>query len=245
NLISNAIKFTQDGFVKLKIDVVEDRGASYVTRFSVVDSGIGIPEEKLEKIFEQFTQADSDTTRLYGGTGLGLSISAKLVELMGSSIVVTSTPGKGSNFQFSILLQEGHKTDPSSATTKVVSKSNEQFRNKLILLAEDNVFNANIARRFITGWGAQLEIVVDGRQALEFVSRRNYDLILMDVQMPILDGFACTRKIRKHFKHVPIIAITASPRNEIIHEILSCGMNDFVSKPFKPNELRSKLLEYL
>jgi PAS domain S-box-containing protein len=247
NLISNAIKFTQDGFVKLKIEMIENQGTSYVAQFSVIDSGIGIPEDKQQKIFEQFTQADSDTTRLYGGTGLGLSISARLVELMGSSIVVTSTPGKGSKFQFSMVLQEGVKTDPSSVSTstKVVSKSNEQFQNKLILLAEDNVFNANIARRFITGWGAQLEIVVDGRQALEFVSRRKYDLILMDVQMPVLDGFACTRKIRKHFKDIPIIAITASPRNEIISEIMACGMNDFVSKPFKPNELRSKLLEYL
>ena len=248
NLISNAIKFTQEGFVKLKIEMIENQGGSYVTQFSVIDSGIGIPEDKQQKIFEQFTQADSDTTRLYGGTGLGLSISARLVELMGSSIVVTSTPGKGSKFQFSMVLQEGVKTDPSSlstGTTKVISKSNEQFQGKTILLAEDNVFNANIARRFITGWGAQLEIVVDGRQALEFVSRRKYDLILMDVQMPVLDGFACTRKIRKHFKDIPIIAITASPRNEIIHEIMACGMNDFVSKPFKPNELRTKLLEYL
>jgi len=247
NLISNAIKFTQEGSVKLRIEMIENQATSYVTQFSVIDSGIGIPEDKLEKIFEQFTQADSDTTRLYGGTGLGLSISARLVELMGSSIVVTSTLGKGSRFQFAMVLQEGVKTDPGSlsTTTKVVSKSNEQFQNKVILLAEDNVFNANIARRFITGWGAQLEIVVDGRQALEFVSRRKYDLILMDVQMPVLDGFACTRKIRKHFKDIPIIAITASPRNEIITEIMACGMNDFVSKPFKPNELRNKLLEYL
>jgi CheY-like chemotaxis protein len=127
----------------------------------------------------------------------------------------------------------------------VVTKSNDQFRNKVILLAEDNAFNANIARRFITGWGGQLDIVVDGRQALEFVARKKYDLILMDVQMPVLDGFACTRKIRKHFKDVPIIAITASPKNEIINEIIACGMDDFVSKPFKPNELRSKLLEWL
>jgi len=247
NLISNAIKFTQEGSVKLRIEMIENQATSYVTQFSVIDSGIGIPEDKLEKIFEQFTQADSDTTRLYGGTGLGLSISARLVELMGSSIVVTSTLGKGSRFQFAMVLQEGVKTDPGSLSTtlKVVSKSNEQFQNKVILLAEDNVFNANIARRFITGWGAQLEIVVDGRQALEFVSRRKYDLILMDVQMPVLDGFACTRKIRKHFKDIPIIAITASPRNEIIAEIMACGMNDFVSKPFKPNELRTKLLEYL
>jgi PAS domain S-box-containing protein len=245
NLISNAIKFTREGFVKLKVEMIERQGVSYVTRFSVVDSGIGIAEDKQEKIFEQFTQADSDTTRLYGGTGLGLSISGRLVELMGSSILVASTPGKGSDFHFTLLLQHGNKTDLAAATAKVVPKSNEQFKNKVILLAEDNVFNANIARRFISSWGAQLEIVVDGRQALEFVSRRKYDLILMDVQMPVLDGFACTRKIRKHFKDVPIIAITASPKNEIIHEIMDCGMNDFVSKPFKPNELRTKLLEWL
>src|ERR1700722_14765652 len=246
NLISNAIKFTQEGFVKLKVEMLENKGGSFVTQFSVIDSGIGISEDKQEKIFEQFTQADSDTTRLYGGTGLGLSISSRLVELMGSAIVVTSTPGRGSTFHFSVVLQPGSMTSENgAASAKVITKSNEQFQGKLILLAEDNVFNANIARRFITGWGAQLEIVVDGRQALEFVSRRKYDLILMDVQMPVLDGFACTRKIRKHFKDIPIIAITASPRNEIIHEIMACGMNDFVSKPFKPNELRNKLLEWL
>jgi PAS domain S-box-containing protein len=245
NLISNAIKFTQEGFVKLKIELISRQGNALVTQFSVIDSGIGIPEEKQEKIFEQFTQADSDTTRLYGGTGLGLSISARLVELMGSAIVVTSMPGEGSNFRFTLVFQQGSKRDAMTSTPKVVSKSNDQFANKLILLAEDNAFNANIARRFITGWGANLEIVVDGRQALEFVSRRKYDLILMDVQMPVLDGFACTRKIRKHFKDVPIIAITASPKNEIISEIRECGMNDFVSKPFKPNELRAKLLEWL
>jgi CheY-like chemotaxis protein len=245
NLISNAIKFTREGFVKLKVEMVESDGTHFITRFSVIDSGIGIPEEKQEKIFEQFTQADSDTTRLYGGTGLGLSISARLVELMGSQILVSSTPGKGSDFNFTLSLQLGHHSDPAVDPPKVVSRSNDPFRNKLILLAEDNTFNANIARRFITGWGAQLDVVVDGRQALEFVSRRKYDLILMDVQMPELDGFSCTRKIRKHFKEVPILAITASPKNEIISEIMACGMNDFVSKPFKPNELRNKLLEYL
>jgi len=245
NLISNAIKFTREGFVKLKIERVEDRGSAFVARFSVIDSGIGIAEEKQQKIFEQFTQADSNTTRLYGGTGLGLSISAKLVELMGSSILIDSTAGKGSDFHFSIVLQQGDASSAAASMPKVVTKSNDQFRNKLILLAEDNIFNANIARRFITGWGAELEVVLDGRQALEFVSRKKYDLILMDIQMPVLDGFACTRKIRKHWKDVPIIAVTASPKNEIISQILASGMNDFVSKPFKPNELRSKLLEYL
>src|SRR6201996_1230781 len=142
NLISNAIKFTQDGFVKLKIEMIENQGTSYVAQFSVIDSGIGIPEDKQEKIFEQFTQADSDTTRLYGGTGLGLSISARLVELMGSSIVVTSTPGKGSTFHFSVALQrgEGGDTIVTGAAPRTVSKTNEQFKNKRILLAEDNLF---------------------------------------------------------------------------------------------------------
>jgi PAS domain S-box-containing protein len=247
NLISNAIKFTQVGSVKLKVEMTEDNGALFSARFSVVDTGIGIARDKQEKIFEQFTQADSDTTRLYGGTGLGLSISTKLVELMGSTILLDSTLGKGSIFHFSVVLQRGEvgETVVTVQAPKAVSKTNEQFRNKRILLAEDNLFNANIARRFITGWGGEIDLVVDGRQALEFVARTKYDLILMDVQMPVLDGFACTRKIRKHFKDIPIIAVTASPKNEIISEIISCGMNDFVSKPFKPNELRAKILEYL
>jgi len=247
NLISNAIKFTQEGSVKLKVEMTEERGISFEARFSVMDTGIGIPQEKQEKIFEQFTQADSDTTRLYGGTGLGLSISIKLVELMGSTILLDSQPGKGSTFHFSVVLQRGEVGEPvvTAPAPKTVSKTNEQFRNKRILLAEDNLFNANIARRFITGWGGGIDLVVDGRQALEFIARTKYDLILMDVQMPVLDGFACTRKIRKHLKDIPIIAVTASPKNEIINEILSCGMNDFVSKPFKPNELRAKILEYL
>ena len=247
NLISNAIKFTQRGSVKLKVEVNEDKGASFTAQFSVIDTGIGIPRDKQEKIFEQFTQADSNTTRLYGGTGLGLSISVKLVELMGSTIIVDSTPGKGSTFHFSVPLQRGEGADPvvAAPAAKVISRTNEQFKNKRILLAEDNLFNANIARRFITGWGGEIDLVVDGRQALEFVARTKYDLILMDVQMPVLDGFACTRKIRKHLKDIPIIAVTASPKNEIINEIMSCGMNDFVSKPFKPNELRAKILEYL
>jgi PAS domain S-box-containing protein len=245
NLISNAIKFTHRGSVKLKVEMTGDSGSSFVTKFSVVDTGIGIPADKKEKIFEQFTQADSDTTRLYGGTGLGLSISAKLVELMDSTILIDSVFGEGSSFHFSIVLQRGSMAEMAIPVPKAPVKSNDAFKRKLILLAEDNLFNANIARRFITGWGADVDLVVDGRQALEFAFRKRYDLILMDVQMPLLDGFACTKKIRKHLKDVPIIAVTASPKNEVIGQITACGMNDFVSKPFKPNELRSKMLEYL
>jgi PAS domain S-box-containing protein len=246
NLISNAIKFTPQGSVKLQVQLMEEKRQSLITRFSVIDTGIGIPGDKKEKIFEQFTQADSDTTRLYGGTGLGLSISSKLVELMDSTILVDSVPGKGSDFHFTIVLQRAEENaDADAIPLRTEEKNNDAFRNKLILLAEDNSFNANIARRFITGWGAEMDLVLDGQQALEFALRKKYDLILMDVQMPVLDGFACTRAIRKHLRDVPIIAVTASPKNEIIGEIAACGMNDFVSKPFKPNELKSKILEYL
>jgi PAS domain S-box-containing protein len=245
NLISNATKFTKEGFVRLKVEMVDNTINSYVTKFSVIDTGIGIPADKKDKIFEQFTQADSDTTRLYGGTGLGLSISAKLVELMGSVILIDSEPGRGSDFHFSIVLQKADSAEIKTPVQKAIIKNNDAFRGKLILLAEDNLFNANIARRFITGWGAEMDLVVDGKQALEFAIRKKYDLILMDVQMPEMDGFACTKKIRKLLMNVPIIAVTASPKNEIIGEIMSCGMNDFVSKPFKPNELRNKILEYL
>lgn len=245
NLISNAIKFTREGSVKLKVEMVENRIHSFITKFYVIDTGIGIPADKTDKIFEQFTQADGNTTRLYGGTGLGLSISAKLVELMDSSILIDSVVGKGSSFHFTIVLQKADTVEVTMPIPKAIVKNNDAFQNKLILLAEDNLFNANIARRFIRGWGAEIDLVVDGRQALEFAFRRRYDLILMDVQMPLLDGFACTRKIRKRLPDIPIIAVTASPKNEIIGEIMSCGMNDFVSKPFKPNELRSKILEYL
>ena len=245
NLISNAIKFTREGSVKLKVELVENKGHSFITQFSVIDTGIGIPADKKDKIFEQFTQADSDTTRLYGGTGLGLSISAKLVEVMDSVILIDSEPGKGSDFHFSILLQATDTVEAPAAVQKAVVKHNDSFKGKLILLAEDNLFNANIARRFINGWGAEMDLVLDGQQALEFVLRRKYDLILLDVQMPVMDGFACSRKIRKQFPDIPIIAVTASPKNEILDKALSCGMNDFVSKPFKPNELRNKMLEYL
>jgi PAS domain S-box-containing protein len=245
NLISNAIKFTSEGFVKLKVEMTEDQGQSYLTKFSVLDTGIGIAAEKKEKIFERFTQADSNTTRLYGGTGLGLSIASKLVELMDSTIRIETKLGAGSMFHFTIRLQKGDLKEIAMPATKAVARTNERFKDKVILLAEDNHFNAGIARRFIIGWGGEVEVVADGQQALEFALRRKYDLILMDVQMPVLDGYSCTRAIREHLPDIPIIAVTASPRSEVIEQILASGMDDFVSKPFKPNELRSKILEWL
>ncbi|MBS1563481.1 MAG: response regulator, partial [Bacteroidetes bacterium] len=245
NLISNAIKFTRQGRVTLKVQLEQAGDEHFRTRFAVVDTGIGIPEDKKDKIFEQFTQTNSDTTRLYGGTGLGLSISAKLVELMGSVIKVDSELGKGSTFYFSMMLHKTAKVETSTPSQKPFIRDPHSLKDKYILLAEDNPFNANIARRFIEGWGAKMDLVLDGQQALEFALRKKYDLILMDVQMPVLDGFSCSKAIRKHLPDIPIIIVTASPKNEIMEKIISSGINGFVSKPFKPNELQSKIQQFL
>lgn len=245
NLVSNAIKFTSTGSVTLKVSLEESLQDGLTTRFSVIDTGIGIPADKQQTIFEQFTQANSDTTRLFGGTGLGLSISGKMAELMGSRILVKSEPGKGSEFSFSIKFLLSEEEQPKEEPKVKSRKNADAFVGKKILLAEDNQFNANIARRYIKGWGADMDLALDGQQALEFTLRNKYDLILMDVQMPVLDGFACSKSIRKHFQNLPIIAITAAPINEVIDEIRASGMNDHVSKPFKPNELFGKLEKYL
>jgi CheY-like chemotaxis protein len=245
NLISNAIKFTRQGRVTLKVQLEKHDDQNYLTRFSVVDTGIGIAEDKKDKIFEQFTQANSDTTRLYGGTGLGLSISSKLVELMGSVIKVDSELGRGSSFYFSLMLHKATKIETGTPAQKPFIRDPNSLKDKRILLAEDNPFNANIARRFIEGWGAKMDLVLDGQQALEFALRKKYDLILMDVQMPVLDGFSCSKAIRKHLPDIPIIIVTASPKNEIMEKIISSGINGFVSKPFKPNELQSKIQQFL
>ena len=245
NLVSNAIKFTSTGSVTLKVHLEESLPDGFKTRFSVIDTGIGIPADKQQTIFDQFTQADSDTTRLFGGTGLGRSISGKLAELMGSRIEVQSEPGKGANFSFSLKLLFSDEDQPKEEPKSKSKKSVDAFAGKKILLAEDNQFNANIARRYIKGWGAEMDLALDGQQALEFALRNKYDLILMDVQMPVLDGFACCRSIRKYHRELPIIAITAAPINEVIDEIKKSGMNDQVSKPFKPSELFEKLERYM
>jgi PAS domain S-box len=245
NLISNAIKFTNEGYVRLKIELTETTNEQMNVVFSVIDTGVGIQEEKQKKIFEEFIQADSDTTRIFGGTGLGLSISNKIAELMGSRINLESEPGKGSKFYFTVRFGKSNEQHPVRSPERTSKRNEVNFKCKKILLAEDNSFNANIARRYINGWGAEMDVALDGQQAFEFALRKKYDLILMDVQMPVLDGFACTRAIRQHLPQVPIIAITAAPINEVKGEILSCGMNDYVSKPFKPNELFTKLERYL
>jgi PAS domain S-box-containing protein len=245
NLISNAIKFTAQGSVTLKVQLIETFSEGPYIQFSIIDTGIGIPAENQQKIFELFTQADTDTTRLYGGTGLGLSIASKLAVLMNSTIHVQSDPGKGSVFYFRLKFlhsDEEHMKVTLQTKTQTATKS---LVGKRILMAEDNNINASIARRYVTGWGAEMDLALDGQQALEFANRNHYDLILMDVQMPEMDGFACSRAIRKTNSIIPIIAMTAAPIADVKEEIFRCGMNDHVSKPFKPNDLLKKLEHFL
>src|SRR5947209_9859881 len=164
---------------------------------------------------------------------------------MNSKIYLESETSKWSKCHFSILFKPSNEIQTSSSILKTDRKDPHSFLSKRILLAEDNSFNANIAGRYIKGWGAEMDIALNGEQALELVLQNKYDLILMDVQMPVLDGFACSLAIRSHQTEIPIIAITAAPINEVKDQIFQCGMNDYVSKPFKPNELYEKLERYL
>ncbi|MDX2250006.1 MAG: ATP-binding protein [Bacteroidia bacterium] len=247
NLLNNAIKFTEKGSVSLQTKVkwvVEDEAE---ITFLVSDTGIGIPSDKIEHIFDSFTQASSDTTRKYGGTGLGLAICKRLVELQGSEIRVESEVGKGSVFFFTLTMKSGSKksADPSSGVEK------EDFQNLggvKVLLVEDNRINQKIATKFLEKWGVDVAIADNGKIALDMISQSAYALILMDLQMPEMDGYEATRKIREmdgNLAHIPIIALTASAMNEVQGNVEQAGMNGYASKPFNPRELYRKIVALL
>lgn len=248
NLVSNAIKFTEKGFVELSVTNAGKKESRHEFRFTVRDTGIGIEEEKIQQVFESFTQARSDTTRKFGGTGLGLSISKRLLNLMDSEIEVQSSPGKGSEFSFTLTLEEGNKE-------LVISKSEANQTEELsklsakVLLVDDNRVNQIVASNFLKKWGIEADFADNGGQALDMIQNKSYQIILMDLLMPEMDGYEASQKIRSlddpYFKEIPIIALTASAMNEIREKALASGMNDFVSKPFQPQELRNKINEYL
>lgn len=248
NLLSNAIKFTDKGHVKLSVSLVKKELPFTTLRFEVSDTGIGIPADKLQTIFESFSQASEDTTRKYGGTGLGLTITRKLINLMGGDIVVESKPGKGSQFHFTITLEEGKEQ-------KVKSESTESLKEKIrdrkikVLLVEDNKVNQVVATNFLKKWGLEIRIANDGAEAVELIKDKQYDLVLMDLQMPNLNGYEATEVIRKmddpYFKNIPIIALTAAAMTEIKEQTKSSGLDDYLSKPFQPDALQRILIHHL
>lgn len=243
NLISNAVKFTEKGKINISVKCIEETKTKVSLEFSVKDTGIGIPFEKQIKIFESFEQAATDTTRRFGGTGLGLSIVKQLVELQGGRISVSSKPGQGSDFHFqlSFLKIKGAKYIKEPEQTTAITQIDKSLK---VLIVEDNPVNRMLAIKVLQNKGFETDTAENGKIALEKYAARHYDMILMDLQMPEMDGYEATMQIRKmpaDKKDVPIIAMTAHTIKGELEHCMEIGMNDFISKPFDKKELFDKI----
>lgn len=242
NFISNAIKFTHEGSVTLIVlpSPTYPQGAW----IGVQDTGIGISEDKIGSLFEAFTQADSSTTRKYGGTGLGLTISKKLAEMMGGRIGVESEVGVGSLFFVDLPLPAAQPPQTRNDSSQAKSLP-EAFPDKRILLVEDNEVNRKVAVRLLSKLQMEVEIAVNGLEAVQKATENAYDLILMDCQMPEMDGYEATRTLREHGIQTPIVALTANALEGDREKCLACGMNDYLSKPIQADKLREALARWL
>ncbi|SHO59606.1 PAS domain S-box protein [Algoriphagus zhangzhouensis] len=249
NLLSNAIKFTEKGFVKIKLSK-KSKPQDGITsiQFGFEDTGIGIPDEKLETIFEAFTQASSETTRKYGGTGLGLAIVKRLIELHGGEIKYKANPLGGSIFEFTLEFEvEKEQIDQLQENGKPAPKS---LSGASVLVAEDNMVNQILIKKFLKKWETGKVVVAsDGQETLECFEKEHFDLILLDLQMPIYDGFTVAKMIREfpdiHKKRVPILALTASSFHEVKESLIESGIDGYVPKPFTPEVLYSKMVKFL
>lgn len=245
NLLSNAIKFTPDGKVELIAKVLNHSKNSQQISFEVRDTGIGIESSKIHKIFESFSQEDDSVSRKYGGTGLGLTISKQLVELMGGKIWVESTKGQGTSFFFEIELNIGKFKDLPQDQQNFPQETNK-LRGLKVLLVEDNQLNQFLATTILEGKGIQVETAGNGLEAIDYLKKQSFDLILMDIQMPYMGGIEAAEKIRSELKiSIPIIALTAKALTGDEERYQQAGMNDFLSKPFEPENLISKIITNL
>ncbi len=243
NLLSNAIKFTPEhGFVKLEITLEKETKNEATLLFSVSDSGIGISKEKQKTIFQPFAQADSSIDRKYGGTGLGLAISSKFVELMGSSIELESQEGKGSRFRFNLKLQKGEKTD------NVVETSQEDFTpstDQKALIVEDNDTNRLLLELLLKERNIQSDSAQNGKEALEKLQRQTYGLVLMDINMPVMDGLTAIKELRKLGITTPVVSLSANVIDSDLKAFIEAGANDTLHKPILPEKLDAVLKKYL
>ncbi|MDZ4189011.1 MAG: ATP-binding protein [Hydrogenophaga sp.] len=240
NLLSNAIKFTSQGSVQLSARILESDADGMRLLFAVRDSGIGIPADRMDRLFQAFSQVDSSTTRRFGGTGLGLVISARLCEAMGGSIEVTSQEGIGSTFSFSVRLRHGLRDmDTSSAPLKPLEAA-EQLR---VLVVDDDIINRTLTTAMLGKLGLLAKTAKNGYESVEIVSKNDYNIVLMDMQMPGMDGVEATQAIRQLplLRQPYIIALTANAFESDRIRCLQAGMNDFLSKPFRIDTLREKL----
>jgi len=246
NLMGNASKFTKSGEIELSVKMEQQQSDKLTIEFAVRDTGIGIPKDKQDRIFSAFQQADGSTTRKYGGTGLGLSISKSIIENMRGRIWLKSKPGSGSTFFFNVSLAEvtGRPETPDIVAAKSVDENTKQSAH--ILLAEDDRVNQKLAMALLTKAGHTVDIAENGRQALKKVKACDYDLVFMDVQMPIMDGLEATMAIRKAgFGELPIIAMTANAFQSDKDQCLEAGMDEFLSKPIKRNEVLMQIQKFV
>jgi PAS domain S-box-containing protein len=239
NLLANAVKFTTTGGVIFTVKKMFTSSHIASIQFLVTDTGIGIPADKQKDIFRNFTQADSDTTRKYGGTGLGLAICKRLLQMMGSDLLVESELGKGSTFHFTIEFKVSQER--RNYINEEKSKSLPPLKGIKILVAEDNPINMSIARRFMEKWDITVTEAVNGRIAAELFEKGKFDLVLIDLEMPELDGLAALRKIREKDSDIPAIAFTAAVYDNIQVDLMNKGFDDFVHKPFRPEDLHAKI----
>ena len=245
NLVHNAIKFTQQGSVLVSIDVQAQTEKNITLKIKIKDTGIGIAKEKQKLIFERFTQADSSTSRGFGGTGLGLAICKRILEFQNSSLQLESEAGKGSTFFYiQTFTKSGKITELQQAENNLPEQQNS-LTDIPILLVEDNPMNVLVAKTFLQRWGATVDVALNGQEALDMVDTTKHKLILMDMHMPVMDGYEATRKIRERGIKIPIIALTASLPKDVEKDIKESGIDDIVVKPFIPDELFRKVHYYI
>lgn len=242
NLVGNAIKFTAQGTVDIILELVEDLKNDQIIRIAIKDTGIGIPQDRIKSIFQKFSQADVSTARKYGGSGLGLNIAGEIVGLMGSEIEVKSSPGMGSEFSFTLSLPKADA--PEIEETAIIQ--NKTLAGYKILIVDDNNVNLFLAQIILKKWNADVTAATNGEEALKAMRKNKFNLVLMDLQMPILDGFETTRILREDVgDQTPIIAFTANALNSEKEICLAIGMNDYLTKPIQPDQLFLAIMRIL
>jgi len=240
NLLSNAVKFTNEGSIMLSVDLLDEDDEKVTIEFSIEDTGIGIPEDRIDKIFHNFEQGSASTQRVYGGTGLGLAISKQLVELQGGSISVKSVLGKGSTFRFILNFEIAGDTIEIEADSKEFAA---EIKSLNVLVVEDVLLNQLLLKTILNDFGFKYDVADNGKIAIDKLQSNTYDIILMDLMMPEMNGFEATEYIRNKLgSKIPIIALTADVTTVDIEKCKANGMNDYISKPIDEKLLLNKIV---
>jgi CheY-like chemotaxis protein len=244
------VKFTKEGTVSLLVSMVADKGSKVNLKFDVIDTGIGIPKDKLASVFESYTQAYTDITRRFGGTGLGLAITRQLVTMQGGEISLDSEIGKGTIFTVQLEFEKGVVEKETSADEMIAELLEKRdFEGMPVLLVEDNPMNQFVANQVLELWNIKVDFADDGLQAVNLLKENDYALVLMDLQMPVMSGYEATAFIRDRTNRlrnpeIPIIALTADAFPETKKKVMESGMNDFVTKPLEQNDLYTKIKQH-